>query len=198
MTMTITRITAATTMPTIGPIREDSVLVSEPPLNLMSFVISVKFRLISEFQILSISGMINLDIGLENVIVFNGYIFLHGPIFLPLEVEVEEWLAEVQVPHGVRPDWSSELAPDEVILAVNIRPCEAEGGPVEERRTKLVLHQVMPKSYVLPCKFRLQTTAGICRSGPTLFIASCQVHVLQVLLVVTKPNGNEFLKKRLE
>ena len=72
---------------------------------------------------------------------------------------MEEWLAEVQVPHGVRPDWSSELAPDEVVLAVNIRPCQAEGGPVEERRTKLVLHQVMPESYILPWRITLQITA---------------------------------------
>ena len=45
---------------------------------------------------------------------------IHGAILLALEVEVEEWLAKVQVPNGVWSDRASKLAPDKVILAVHI------------------------------------------------------------------------------
>ena len=39
---------------------EGDMLLLDPPLNIMSFVISVKFRLILEIQIFSFSGIINL------------------------------------------------------------------------------------------------------------------------------------------
>ena len=46
---------------------------------------------------------------------------------------MEEWLTEVQVPHGLWPDWSLELAPDEVGGGVHVRPGQSQRGPAEWR-----------------------------------------------------------------
>ena len=109
-----------------APYGEDVPLSLEPPLNMMSFMISVKFRLIGDAQILCFSGKFNLKSSVDRVLSTSS--FLHGVIFLALEEEMKERLAEIEIPDGPWPQRSSELAPDEVFLRVNIRPSQTKLG----------------------------------------------------------------------
>ena len=58
----------------------------DPPLNMMSFMISVKFLLIGDAQILCFSGKFNLKSSVDRVLSTSS--FLHGVIFLALEEEI--------------------------------------------------------------------------------------------------------------
>ena len=50
----------------------------------------------------------------------------HRVVFLPLEEEVKERLAQVQVPHWFRSQRSLELTPDKVSLRVNVRSSQTD------------------------------------------------------------------------
>ena len=71
----------------------------DPPLNLMSFMISVKFLRKSDTNMLAESvgmmGLVTFNIGKFK----NDLILLHGSIHLPLKEEMVQRLAEVKIPH---------------------------------------------------------------------------------------------------
>ena len=99
----------------------------DPPLNMMSFMILVKFLLVGEDQILFVSGKLilgNKSVTLQNL--FHVFFYSHGVVFLPLEEEMKERLAQVEVPHGFGSQRSFELTPDKVSLGVNVRASQSD------------------------------------------------------------------------
>ena len=71
----------------------------DPPLNMMSFMILVKFLRVGDDQIRFASGKLILgNRFIKNInSVFS--VYSHGVVFLPLEEEMKERLAQVEVPH---------------------------------------------------------------------------------------------------
>ena len=92
----------------------------EPPLNMMSFMILVKFLLVGEDQILFVSGKLILGNRFIKNINSMFSVYSHGVVFLPLEEEMKERLAQVKIPHGFRSKWPLELTPDKVALRVHV------------------------------------------------------------------------------
>ena len=73
---------------------------------------------------------------------------------------MEEWLTEVQVPHGPWPDGSPELAPDEVGPVVHVRPRQSQWGPEEGEILYLVnLSKLFPMKIRRPLLILQQEVA---------------------------------------
>ena len=75
---------------------------------------------------------------------------------------MEEWLTEVQVPHGPWPDGSPELAPDEVGPVVHVRPRQSQWGPEGGEILYLVMVNL---SKLFPCEDKAAPSYSPAGSG---------------------------------